>query len=55
MKSKSSDFIPLGAPTFGTDDINEVIDSLKVVGLELGQKLASLRETLENMLALNQH
>ena len=39
MKSKSSDFIPLGAPTFGTDDINEVIDSLESGWVGTGPKV----------------
>ena len=39
MKSKSTDFIPLGAPTFGTDDINEVIDSLESGWVGTGPKV----------------
>jgi len=48
MKSKSSDFIPLGAPSFGTDDINEVIDSLKSGWVGTGPKVGQFEEDFGN-------
>ena len=48
MKSKSSDFIPLGAPTFGTDDINEVIDSLKSGWVGTGPKVGEFEQDFGN-------
>ena len=48
MKSKSSDFIPLGAPTFGADDINEVIDSLKSGWVGTGPKVGQFEQDFGN-------
>ncbi len=48
MKSKSSDFIPLGAPTFGSDDINEVIDSLESGWVGTGPKVGQFEQDFGN-------
>jgi dTDP-4-amino-4,6-dideoxygalactose transaminase len=48
MKSKPSDFIPLGAPTFGADDINEVIDSLKSGWVGTGPKVGQFEQDFGN-------
>ncbi len=44
MKSNTSDFIPLGAPTFGSSDINEVVDSLKSGWVGTGPKVGQFEK-----------
>lgn len=53
MKSMSNDFIPLGAPTFGADDINEVVDSLKSGWVGTGPKVGQFEKDFGNYVNSN--
>ncbi len=44
MKYGSNDFIPLSAPSFGADEINEVIDSLKSGWVGTGPKVGQFEK-----------
>ena len=44
MKSNANKFIPLGAPSFGKEDISEVIDSLKSGWVGTGPKVSQFEK-----------
>ena len=47
MISTSNEFIPLGAPSIGLDDINEVTDSLKSGWIGTGPKVSIFEKNFE--------
>ena len=52
MKSNANKFIPLGAPSFGKEDISEVIDSLKSGWVGTGPKVSQFEKNFGNYIGV---